>query len=331
MKRLLAVWVLSGCVGEGSAPVQNEVAKPAPKELTDAGGTSPAVADDGGKSMGDGAPSPPSPRCDPRGEFGPPTLVMGLSTTLTEENVWVSPDELHAYVTRRIGASTELHFSERSRVDEAFSAPAKTPLLATLNQEGRTVYGPTLSGDELLLYVYHYPTRVPQLLVASRGSKSDAFGNPAPLYFSNALAGSYLSPSLSSDGQTLFVQNLANPRIYRTTREMGGPQFFGALQLQEAPLTLPGLATQNHVTGALSAKGDVFVYGLSDGASDLDLYSVNATTTGLVGPPTKLTAVNSPQNERAGSFSGDGCALYFTSARTGDGDVYVTRRAPLMP
>lgn len=94
---------------------------------------------------------------------------------------------------------------------------------------------------------------------------------------------------------------------------------------------VPGIATSNGEINPSLSRDELNIYFFSNrqspGTADFDVYAATRPTRdAMFGPAGPLTAVNTTSDERGGSLSPDGRALFFHSSRTGEYDLYVATR-----
>ncbi|MFN0246864.1 MAG: TolB family protein [Kofleriaceae bacterium] len=95
-----------------------------------------------------------------------------------------------------------------------------------------------------------------------------------------------------------------------------------------------GLDTANDEGNPSLSADELTIYLFSNrqspGTADLDAYvATRATRDAAFGALGAITAINTTADERGGSLSTDGLALFFHSSRTGEHDLYVSTRPNL--
>ncbi len=90
------------------------------------------------------------PRCDPQKPFQTVDRLPGISTQDDELAVWVSGDELTAYVASRPmnGSGRKLLKTTRASKDDEFAAPADLAEMVNVNTGAYTVSTPSLTADD---------------------------------------------------------------------------------------------------------------------------------------------------------------------------------------
>lgn len=321
---------LFACVGDDPLPL----APPAPDAASPDGATTEdgAAPGDAGADAADG-----SGRCDPKKAFAQVEVLPGVSTAAEESTVWVSPDELTAYVSDGDG---NLKKSTRASPDLPFGAPADAPELANVNQAAGALSAPSLTQDGLVLAVALNATVQANsgAYVATRASVSEPFGPLAQARTRGAAIGAVGEPFLALDGLSLFVaragdgQDLGSyPRDVAGTYGDGGKDFT-SYAIGTTLDTLNTLDDERRPVVSKDLLTIVFASNRSPGSgANTDLYlATRAGPQGTFGAPVRLAEpVSSPNADRPGTLSPDGCVLYFTSDRPGGfggSDVYVARR-----
>lgn len=231
-----------------------------------------------------------------------------------------------------------LGFSDRATGDARADAPADLgttdapichtgtwgtpqPIASTVTVSEEV--NPSVSPDELTLYFSSNQgggTR--KLWSATRASRSDPFGTPAPLVGTGlASTADDLEPEISSDGLTLYF----------TSRRSGSDAIYVA--------TRPSLTSQFAVQQQLVVTGDASTaqQGPTVSPDELTLYytpglvnmavATRATRTDPFVFVRLLAEVNAPQTDTEASISADGLELFWESFRTGPVMIYTASRA----
>lgn len=324
-----ALWA---CVGDDPSATSGPGAGDA---STDTGTTSSnpdAQASDGGATDAGGDAGP---RCDPKKPFAEVVLLKGISTPDDEHGVWVSGDELTAYVamTPANGSTYELRRSTRTSRDADFSAPAAVSELAAINGSGTLLRVPSLTADQLVL-VY---SRKDGVFVSVRGSKIEPFpaGQIAKARANDVTSGEgFIAPG----GESLLLSRddgVNGYEIADAPRDVGGIYGDGGyLWYAPAPDVTNVNSVQDDRRAVYSPDRLTLVFASTrppGGASNSDMYiAQRAGTGGTFTSPLRLPdPINSPSFDWPGSISDDGCILYFTSDRPGGyglHDVYAAKR-----
>lgn len=331
--------LIVACVGDDPAVVSG-----GPASTTDASTDSPNVD----SAVGDGSTSPDAdgglvdagPRCSIDKPFETVELLKGISGADDETGVWVSGDELTAYVavTPAAGGGSSIKKATRASRLTDFSVPAVDPDLAAINS-GFVTTVPSLTSDRLVFFAARKNnTAADGIYVSVRASTAVAFPAPARAQSrDNPL--SFGDPFIAPGGESLF---------------MGRDNGVNSFELDEAPRDIgmtygdggfidyaiaPGVVNVNDAVASdrrpVVDKGRLTLVFSSNRApgsgTDSDLYI--AKRAGVAGTFTSPLRIPEPVSSNAadlpGSFSDDGCALYFTSSRAGGFggfDVYVALR-----
>jgi hypothetical protein len=293
--------------------------------------------DSGTPGTNDSGDADAGPRCDPTKPFNEVERLKGISTADDERDVWVSKDELTAYVavTPAAGGASKILKSVRTAVGLDFSAPTAANELNTINMASTAI--PSLTADGLVL-VYTQTSGTQGIYVSVRGSTTETFpAGVAPRSRANpfGLGDPFIAPA----GESLLV-----------ARDNG----VNGLDIDEAPRDVGGIygdggfvdyAVAPDVTNVNDDTADdrrpvfsadrltlVFASNRAPGANaNTDLYiSERAGIGGTFTVSTRLAEpISSDASDRPGTISADGCLLYFTSARAGGfgvHDVYIAKR-----
>jgi Tol biopolymer transport system component len=277
-------------------------------------------------------PDATPPRCDPSKPFGAPVLQDSLNSPLDDDYLWLSPDELTAYVSStRTGGLGNFDLWGASRASSAGTFGTATNL-AALNSAAAD-YRPTLTADGLTIFFdsnrgspdTHY-----HIYVATRADVAADFGTPSLLTAINQANTDDQSPNVSADGTVLyFMSNRGGTTgfdLYRATRANTGVPFGTPTAVAELN------STSNDEDPTLSADGLTIFFDSdrSGGQGRLDLWTATrATTSDGFGTPVLLTQLNTPNIDWVTWLSADGCQLYGgnnpTNAGGGD-DLWLATR-----
>lgn len=306
-------------------------------------GDSGASSSSGGADAGtDGAVSV---TCDPSKPFSTATLEPAFASAADEYDIWVSADELTAYLSINDYGPGELRKSVRTSRDEPFPTPTEVAELDAVNDSTSSVSSPSLSANGLRLYfrgngtnkgafvseraALDQPFGVPQQVTVRGGPRADAYGD----VFYAASAGHLFLASGSTYSAMMIGEH--EPDLDGTYTE-GTPT---AYSFQPGGM----LGTINSEPAddidrrpVTDADGLILLFASNRSpasGTNLDLYEARrAGIGGEFAAPVRLAEpVNSPGEDRPGSLSADGCTMYFTSNRPGGAggfDVYRARRAP---
>jgi hypothetical protein len=246
-------------------------------------------------------------------EFGEPTLVPGVSTTMfAEATMRLSDDERIGYLW-----STRLGGIDLARVTRTVDTGAFTydPTFDELNTPS-VEFEPTLSRDGLLLVFRSARGSTGEdLYFADRSVDTAPFTFRGPIESVNSAAADR-QPFLSDD-ELLFISDRSGAsRIYRAPRT---GSTFGV------PSEITELAGTGADQDPVLAPDGLTLYFASDrGLTDLDIFeATRPTTAAAFGSPRRLPTVNSTVTDGPSWVSRDQCRLYMSSARAGTPDVYV--------
>ncbi len=160
------------------------------------------------------------------------------------------------------------------------------------------------------------------LWVATRSIAVADFASPVQVAGVNSSDNDY-DPFISVDGRKLFwwVNTSSGRKLYqaeRGTSGFGAPSQLAALESAAGemhPILSPDMLTAyfgSYRAGGLGGE-DIYV-------------STRSTTAAEFGTPEPVPGVNSSRDDSPSWVSGDGCALYLSSDRSGNFDVYVAKR-----
>lgn len=329
------------CVGDDPAlsggPATDDAATDAATTPpTDAPAVDSAAADGGGDPVDSGGP-----RCSLDKPFATALLLKGISGADDETGVWVSADELTAYVavTPKAGSGSAIRKSTRSSRGADFPAHADAPLLAAINGGGFAASVPSMTSDGLVFFAARANSAAASgMYVSVRASTTAAFPPPTPAR-SRANPLSLGDPFITAGGESLVM-----------ARDNGVNSF----ELDEAPRDIGmiygdgGFVDYAVAPGVVNVNDDVasdrrpvvskdrltlvFASNRAPGSgANSDLYI--ASRAGVGGTFTSPLRIPEPVSSNAadlpGTLSDDGCALYFTSSRAGGFggfDVYMALR-----
>ncbi|MDF2692799.1 MAG: OmpA family protein [Labilithrix sp.] len=325
----LGLWA---CVGD--EPVVAGSGNDASSDSPTSDGAS-STTEGGGSDAGIGDAADDGPRCDPAKAFNDVERLKGISTTDDERGVWVSADELTAYVavTPAQGSDSRITKSTRASRNVDFSAPQDDPQLGVINAQGG-ITAPSLTADGLVLAY----SRSDGVYISVRGAVTEAFpvGTRAKSRDNDITSGEAF---LHSGGVSLLLarDNGANGyEIDEALRDVGMIYGDGGFLWYSVA---PGVTNVNDDVAddrrpVYSSDRLTFVFASNraPGANaNTDLYiAQRAGTGGTFTSPTRMAEpISSTSSDLPGSLSEDGCVLYFTSDRAGgfgEHDVYVAKR-----
>jgi Tol biopolymer transport system component len=293
--------------------------------LVDAGGlTGKAGASDAGLAASDAADA--GAACDVSKPFGAPVL-MGVSSSLSEGNPRLSPDELTMVFGRGSGsgASSDLFMATRATRFDSFSPPV--PLSAVSTQSADQA--PALSDDGLTLVFSSSRdggVGKSDLYRAVRASTRETFGTVTLLTSAINSTATETDPFLAG-GELWFSSDRLSPGVYDIFRAPGidrGP----AVRVDELD------TSYEESDPTLSADGLTIYFGSDrpDAAAKggIDIWTAHRASVGSAfDAPRPVAELNSAGDDAPGWISPDGCRFYFASDRPGGAglmDIYFAER-----
>lgn len=210
------------------------------------------------------------------------------------------------------------------------SSPFGTPVLLTgvdgmgSNGEGR------LSPDELTIYFYSDRSGNNDIFMATRPSRTSAFGTPQALTSVNT-TGAEGWPSPTADGLSLFLESSASGayQVLVSTRTTLVAQFSAPSVVANVNLT----GFSNVQPFVLADESAIYFGSNRTGTSGgYDLYRSARDTSGQFGAPVQVSTINSPSDEYGPTPSANELTLYFGSIRPdspakGNFDIWMAKRA----
>lgn len=337
---VVALGLIAACVGDEPSAGSTAPSDAADGSTTTDGSSSPATPD-GSTGTDGGEPADAGPRCDPTKPFNAVERLKGISTADSETGVWVSADELTAYVavSPASGSGSAIRKSTRASRDVDFGAATTATELAQVNDTSFVVTMPSLSADHLVLVTARDGVGSDDgIYVAQRTATSTPFSAPVRAR-SRASNVSFGDPFLAAHGEILMLglDNGVNgfditgaPRDTGMTYGDGGYVDY-AVSPAVANVS-DEVANDRRPVISSNLLTLVFASNRSPGSgTNTDLYiSERAGPSGTFTSPARLNEpVSSDAADLPGSLSEDGCVLYFTSNRAGgfgEFDVYAARR-----
>lgn len=320
---LVCLAALGACVGED--PVTS-----APG--VDAGASSDGGASSSGGSSGEGgADAPSGPRCDPGKAFGAPSEVTTGSGTGDDLSPRLSPDEQSVFLSSTRGRSRFAIVRATRTGPFAFNTPVE--VLSPPNL-GRNELNPTLTADGALL-VFSASTR-------PDGGGGDPYSGRV-LHFSTLDGGNFTAaqvlvgpfssddadPYLLPDGSGLFF-TYTNPNGRREVQRLRRQNVDAGDSLYGSPTAVLTDSALSYASPVVSGDGATLFAARSDSFNDankLEIYQFTLSG-GVATGGAPLAGVNDPAALDIPTWiSPDGCALYFTSNRSGAMRSYVSYRA----
>jgi hypothetical protein len=275
----------------------------------------------------DATPSDAGTTCDPSTPFQTVTLVADLSTSnVPDYHPTFTADELHVFYARNTLAPAldagyfipEIWESSRPAADAGWAAPLRVAALNAQTGPAGATWDPSLSLDGLTVYfsANRVGTQNLDVFVATRASLSAEFGTPSvvqPLATPQEEASPWVVP-----GKSVYFAR--------------GPQ--GSAELYRAAFNGANIGTADPIA-ELNTAGDERYPVVS--ADELVMYfarrPVNGTTDIMLsrrsstaepwGVPSPVASVNMPTvDDWPGWLSPDLCVFYFSSTRSGSGDLF---------
>ncbi len=224
---------------------------------------------------------------------------------------------------------TDAQFEDRA-LDAAFPDRFSAPTLLGIDSPiGVNDDDPTLTAD--LLELYFVSTRPgglgPRAIwVATRERASDPWGTPT-LVAELSSASSDVTPEVSPDGLTMWLASnraggLGDYDVWMATR-------FDRHSAWNLPVPVPELSSTEYDCGAAPSWDgmSIVLETQRDAPMVSDLYSATRDSGGAWSTPAALAGVNTgAYSEANGFFGADGTALFFSSERLGNRDIYVATR-----
>ena len=284
------------------------------------------VAIDGGANDGR------APSC-----FGAPftdaKLVPELSSPGDEQSVTLSTDEREVFVgtTRQAGTTDyDLYTSRRNTTDEPFPPLQRVDALSTTDAD----YAATLTAEGIVFSSQRAggPGTPQRLFYAPRVALATSFDSTVtPLSALDVPDASTAAPFLALDNFLYFSRGGDGVHRIMRARHSSAKTF-------DAPEDVAELnaAGGDSFGVALSNDSKTIYFGTDarPGSELTDIYvATRADTSSPFGTPVRVAdpAVNTPQDERPGFLSTDGCRLYLVSDRPnglGLKDVWLATRSP---
>ncbi len=256
----------------------------------------------------------PPARCDPTADFGDPTLVPNINSSLDELDIKTTHDERVAFIGRLTGSSFTLLTSDRASVDIDFAVPAEKHDLAEITAPPGAEAHLYPTGDGLVLFFTRYgDSQNSGLYAAFRSSRSDPFGSETRVMIDGSPMHASQVFGLSGDGQTLYWTDSLNI-LKSSTRSHAFYEFDGISAITLSPFN----------NAIISANGLTLYYGYPD-----ILVTTRASKDVSFGTGVSLPNVNTAYEDIPRFVSEDECVLYIVSNRPGGlggSDIWVARR-----
>lgn len=311
MRALLAMIVVSGCgftAAGGGAPIDAPIDDVIPIDTVDADPPSSCIA----KWLSGTV------------TLSTPAVVLGVGSSVSDErDPFLSSTELEIYWVAQNGGDTDIFFATRVDLLVPFSGTAVKTSLSDNNQNDSKI---ALSGDDLTVIQATQRGGGEGGFDLWQATRSSAGTQAFPALTQEGLATlndnlDQLDPELSNDGLRLYYAAGSPQRIVLATRATPTAVF-------DAPVDVPSL-----MSGAGDADpsltGDerviVFASNRADGIGNGDMwYATRQDTSNNFSAPMLVPMLNGAGNDGDPHISNDGCRVYFSSSRSGGGDIFIS-------
>jgi hypothetical protein len=253
--------------------------------------------------------------------FGAPQPLTNINTISPEDDAFISHDQKSLYFS----VDGEIWVSTRATVDAMFGSPAKESSLSSTTGSEYKVY---VNVDGTRAFFSSDRTGGDGGIDLWRGARGQASGswstdqsyvdkvndvsNQDDPFLSLDLLRIYLAPT-SASGQHIVMYSRANTN----------QSFDNKVTLTELQMVA---SAYSETDPTLTDDERVIVFSTSrSGGTDL-WYATRADRTLPFGAPQQVPTINDTTALDAGaSITGDGCFVYFSSTRTGGGDLFVAQ------
>jgi hypothetical protein len=260
------------------------------------------------------------PQCDPAKLFGTPALVPGISL-VGAENPRLSIDETEIFFQLYDDAGTaDLMHATRPTPLGGFGTPSP---LTSLNSSADD-WDPMLSADGVTIVFASDRTGTSQIYRATRPSVTGAFGAPSEVA-AVTVPFDQDQPYVQGENAALWYQSnsTGNGDIY-VAPSIGSDYGGGQLVTELATPSEEGFPVVNALATVI-----YFFRDDADGGTKSDIWTARRADASVpFGPAAPVTELNTDFDESPGWLSPDLCRLYFTSARSGNSELYVATRTP---
>jgi hypothetical protein len=249
--------------------------------------------------------------------------ITELTSAGNDRNPWISDDGLRMYFTRDQGTSntSDVYFTSRSSTALPFDPPDLLPNLSSSGREGRV----WLTPDELSLVESSERSGPMDIHLVTRG-QGQGFGSPSRNHLNsvNAVGTHRDDPFLSQGGLRLYLSADSGPAGKQQLLIAMRPNLnadFGA------PTLVPGTRdnSSNMTDPTLYQDEQVLVFSaFPQGSTNVDLwYAKRPAVTADFGPPIPIPGIATTGIELDPVLGDNGCELYFSSTRKGDGKLHL--------
>jgi hypothetical protein len=271
----------------------------------------------------DGSPdgaAPPAVHCDSSLPFGNALPVYGLNRTPgTEQRVYLSPDELIAYVS----AGSNFDFADLYVTKRGSKADPFGPLVPLTELNGPDAEaGVSVTGDQLTVFMNSNRSGDGRIWAATRQTPDVPFGSPSEVLIFGGSSAAW-DPYVLPTGKALyFMDNGSGTSLnYRADvngTDVGDPVLVQLPTRAETPVVSP-----DELTIYFAAFDPL-------GTTWGDIWMATRTSTDVpFSQPTDLSELNTTGHNFPEWISPDGCRLYFgRSPAQGGVYSYVAERVP---
>lgn len=261
----------------------------------------------------------------PLGAFGAPMLVSEVSYPLTDDDPTATGDALELFwASERGGAPSgyaDIYTVTRTSLDAPWSTP--TPV-AELNSSLED-QSPGITGDGLTIY---FASRRPSgagsnIWMATRSSRGATWSTPTMVAeLSSAMDEFEPQPDASNTRIVLYRQmSMTDTALLMATRASPADAWGTPTVIVE--LDTPVLEKSPFLT----ADGLTIYYSSTNGMTTSDLYvATRSSTTGAFMAGVPMSELETPMNDDDPWLSSDGHVMFFASDRSGNFEIYETRR-----
>jgi Tol biopolymer transport system component len=267
--------------------------------------------------------SSPAPRCNPASPFGAPVPVGEVNTAASEENAYLSPDELTMYFssTRRGSlGGYDLFKASRSMRTEPWG---QVVAVEGVNTAGDERY-PMVTGDGLTMYAVVGTASSHDIAIAARASTAEAFGALQVAAIINDEHDSQPGTILPGQEAIWFASNRrGNYDLYRASRvadQLTNPALISGPVNHPSSDDIAPVVTPDELTL-------IFASNRVSGSGNFDIWiATRASAAESFGEPSNVQVLSSSGLEVPTWLSADGCVLYLTRGTLDSYDLYVAER-----
>lgn len=280
-----------------------------------------AIDDGSGDAIVDAPPDVPPPPCNPTAAFANPTALGVVNTGAYEANPMLTNDELTIFFTRGTGGQgLALFHTTRATTSQPFGNATQLSLSTS-----QTIDTSPWVDDKLTTLLFasvRDPDKHLHLYQATGNGSFDGWTNITKLLALDALEPlADLHPWMApASGEVWFAsdrQTATGLDLYVAFGTQAVPSNYAALNT---------IAAESHPV--LTADALTIFFARDDNQSKSHVFvSTRTSTSALFGTATQLTAFDQAMTQSApGWISQDGCRMYFTTDRSGAGDIWMATR-----